>query len=676
VDTRYTLSLSPDDGIIWQAVSALRSEMVHFQDGRIDWRVPVPANITAAARDSEGGVWFGNEEGIWQLNGRSLTLVARFPAELSGQEVQAVLRDRTGALWCSIEQRGAFRYTDGRWERNGGLTQLPNDRPLAMTSDAAGRIWLTYTLSVAMVDGNTTRVFGQADGVPERNITAIGTRGDHVWIGSEIGLHWFDGSRFVTLHVPNERALRGSWGIVETSSGDVWTAGEHGIARVTAGQIERARKSSGRLEEVVQLFGSADGMPGGVQALRPTPALIESGDGKLWVALAGGIGYFDPSAIVRDRIPPPVQISALLASGREYPLEEGNAVALTGASIELPPATTQLRILYTAHSLTAAERVHFRYRLEGLDKEWQDVGNRREANYTNVGPGKYRFRVIAANHDGVWNETGATLSFVVLPAFYQTSWFYGACILAAFVLLTVLYRLRLHQVTTAVRLRLEERIVERERIARELHDTLLQGVQGLILRFQAGTNRVAPEHPARTVLESALERADQVLIESRDRVKGLRDSALMQEDLPAALARVGEQLAQDSAVKFSLAVEGAPRSLHPILKEEVFLIVREALTNAFHHSGASNVEAEITFSHTELRLRVRDDGRGIPASVLEQGGEPGHWGLPGMRERAERIRGVLEIWSRDGAGTEVQLRIRASLAYREPGSRDVETLVT
>lgn len=674
--SRFALIHSTDDSMIWLTAGESSREMVHFQNGHIDWRVPVTPKITAAYRDDEGTDWLSNGEGVWRRDDRSLTLVRRFPNAPAGLGTQALLRDRTGALWCSIERRGVFRYTDGQWQMNGGLEGLPQESAWSMASDAAGRIWLGYASKVGLVNGNKARTFGTADGLPSRSITAIGTRGAHVWVGSEIGLHWFDGFRFVTLQVLNDRILQGLTGIVETANGDVWTAGTNGIARITAGQVERARNKAGRLDEMVQFFGIEDGLPGGVQNAWPAPALVQSGDGKLWVALTGGVAYFDPKDLARNRIPPAVQISALLASGNGYPLEGGNGVPISDPGVKLPPGTTQLRVLYTAHNLTAPERVRFRYRLEGLDKEWQDVGARREAGYTNVGPGKYRFVVTAANNDGVWNETGATLSFSILPAFYETAWFYAACIVAGLAVLAVLYRLRLHQVTTAVRLRLEERIVERERIARELHDTLLQGVQGLILRFQAGTNRVAPDDPARKVLESALERADQVLVESRDRVKGLRASAQMQEDLPSALAKVGEQLAQDNDVTFSLAVEGAPRSLHPILKEEVFLIVREALTNAFQHSYASSVEAEIAFAPTELRLRVRDNGRGIPASILEQGGTPGHWGLAGMRERAERVRGLLEIWSRDGAGTEVQLRIRASLAYREPGNRDVETLVT
>jgi signal transduction histidine kinase len=379
------------------------------------------------------------------------------------------------------------------------------------------------------------------------------------------------------------------------------------------------------------------------------------------------MGYIDPNHLATNSVPPPVQITALLASGREY--------SVLQPAIELPKGTSQLRLPYTAYSFVAPERVHFKYRLEGVDAEWQDAGNRREATYTNVRPGRYIFRVLAANEDGVWNENGASLAFAILPAFYQTAWFLTVCALCAAAALFLLYRLRLHQVTSAVRQRLEERLVERERIARGLHDTLLQGLQGLILRFQAGANLVSLQDPARNVLDGALARADQVLIESRNQVKELRTSATMLGDLPSDLARVGEEFAHDEVPAFSFVVEGSARPLHPILKEEVFLIGREAITNAFRHARASKIEVELSFSAMELRLRVRDDGHGIPDEVLAAGAKPGHWGLTGMRERAEKIRARLEIWSRSEAGTEVQLSVTGSIAYR-PTSRRKETLAT
>ena len=665
--SEFALSPSPDGSVVWAENHLEGHRVSHYQDGRIDWQIPISTWMTAAHRDDEGTVWFGSREGLWRLTGRSMQLT-RYPEAFSGMETQAVLRDNAGDLWSSIRRRGVFRFSKGQWQRNGGLAGLPQDTAITMAKDAAGRIWLAYTgARVAMIDGNATRTFGPADGLPDSNMTAIGTRGGHVWVGSESGLHGFDGKRFIALHVRNDGVLAALWGIVETSNGDLWTAGMAGVAHITAEQLARAKASGGRLDEDVQILGTAEGMPGSVQSMRPTPALVESGDGKLWLSFTGNLGYIDPNDLIRNPVPPPVQISSLLAAGREYLPQ--------AASIVLPQGTTQLRIPYTAYSFAAPDRVRFKYRLEGFEQEWQDVGDRREATYTNIKPGNYRFQVIAANNAGVWNAKGATLGFVVLPAFYQTTWFYILCILAGVGLLALLYRLRMRQVTSAVRLRLEERIVERERIARELHDTLLQGLQGLILRFQAGTNRVSAQDPGRKVLENALERADQVLIEGRNRVKGLRASAQMQGDLPAALAKVGEQLALDTEVKFSLAIEGTPRSVHPILKEEIFLIAREALTNAFRHSCASSVEAELAYSQAELRLRVRDNGRGIPDNVLAHG-VPGHWGIAGMRERAQRIRGQLEIWTRTGAGSEIQLRVGGSLAYREPGTRQVEELLT
>jgi signal transduction histidine kinase len=412
---------------------------------------------------------------------------------------------------------------------------------------------------------------------------------------------------------------------------------------------------SQELEETIQIFRTGDGLPGAVQALRPTPALVESGDGKLWFAFTAGMGFIDPKHLAVNQVPPPVQITSLLTADGEYlPLD---------TDIRLPKGTSQLRLPYTAYSFVAPERVRFRYRLEGVDGGWQNAGNRREATYTNIRPGRYVFRVIAANEDGVWNEQGASLSFTVLPAFYQTGWFYAACAIAVTALLFMLYRLRLRQVTSAVRRRLEERIIERERIARGLHDTLLQGLQGLILRFQAGTNLIPTADPARKVFEGALTRADQVLIESRNHVKQLRSSAHMQGDLPFELARIGEELAREGSAGFSFSAKGTPRDLQPILKEEAFLVGREAITNAFQHAHATQVDVELFYSDTELRLHVRDDGRGIPEEVLAAGGKAGHWGLIGMRERAEKVHAQLEISRRGDAGTEVRLTVKGSIAY-------------
>jgi signal transduction histidine kinase len=323
-----------------------------------------------------------------------------------------------------------------------------------------------------------------------------------------------------------------------------------------------------------------------------------------------------------------------------------------------------LQIEYTAGTLTIPERVHFRYKLDGLDTEWQDAGGLREAFYTNLEPGDYAFHVTASNNDGVWSTIGASLHFTISPAFYQTTWFRALCALVCLILLWFLYDLRIRQIRAKARSRLEERLAERERIARDLHDTLLQGVEGLLLRFQAVANRIPKREPTRELLERALVRADQLLDEGRDRVMNLRTGAAELGDLPQALAAAGEQLALVHPTQFRTRTEGVPRDLHPIVHEEMLFVGREALANAFRHAGASKIEAQVSYDDLVLKVWVRDDGRGIDADVLRVG-RAGHWGLVGMRERARKIGANLDFWSKPGTGTEIELRLPARLAYRK-----------
>jgi signal transduction histidine kinase len=268
----------------------------------------------------------------------------------------------------------------------------------------------------------------------------------------------------------------------------------------------------------------------------------------------------------------------------------------------------------------------------------------------------------------VWNTSGASLQFEIPPTFVQSGWFALLCALLFALALWLIYTLRMRQVTAAIHNRLEERMAERERIARELHDTLLQGVQGLILKIQAVTEEIPNDSPARQQMEQALDRADGLLVEGRDRVKDLRVSPAVGPDLPAAIGAVGAELAKEHAVRFNLSVEGTPRSLDPIVLEETLCIAREALTNAFRHARANKIETELIYHRSGLRLQFRDDGCGIDGAILSKG-RPDHWGLPGMRERAKKIRARFEVWSRPGMGTEIELRVPARIAYIRSGGR-------
>src|SRR5499425_2394626 len=301
--------------------------------------------------------------------------------------------------------------------------------------------------------------------------------------------------------------------------------------------------------------------------------------------------------------------------------------------------------------------------MEGRGGEWRGSQGRRPASYTTLRPGHYRFLVMACNNDGIWNEAGATWNFEILPTFYQTSWFLAICALGALIGLYVLYLLRLKQVARQIRGRMEVQHAERERIARDLHDTFFQGIQGLLLRFNTATSLLRKDEPARRIFEETLKQSDQVMLEGRELVLDLRVTVSEPTDLPTAFADFGEGMRKGGSCDFKVVVNGTIRALHPVVFEELFKIGKEALGNAFRHSGAHSVEAELNYERSELRIRIRDDGAGIESAILRQGHREGHFGLPGMRERAQKIGAHLDVWSRAGAGTEVELRIAACVAY-------------
>jgi signal transduction histidine kinase len=378
----------------------------------------------------------------------------------------------------------------------------------------------------------------------------------------------------------------------------------------------------------------------------------------LWFLEGDGVSVLDPRHLPSP-LPPPVQIEQVTADRNTY---WDNSVDSQSSNLRLPPLVRDLEIDYTALSLVAPEKNRFRVKLEGRDPDWKDVGNERKAFYNDLPPRNYRFRVMASNNSGVWNEAGASFDFSIDPAYYQTRWFQASCIAAFLASLWLLYRLRLHQIALAFNARMEERVGERTRIARELHDTLLQSFQGLMLRLQV-VEELLPEGRAKEQLEQSLELADQAIAEGRNAVQDLRSSATTTNDLAQAIRLLGNELRVEGGATFRLVVEGPVRDLHPIVRDEIYRIAHEALRNAFNHAKAHHIEAEIAYSEQMVRLRIRDDGRGMPPAILEQG-RTGHYGLPGMRERASQIGAKLSIWSAERAGTEIELSIAGSIAYR------------
>jgi signal transduction histidine kinase len=385
------------------------------------------------------------------------------------------------------------------------------------------------------------------------------------------------------------------------------------------------------------------------------PKLARSRDGMLWVVAGDELVRVDSSRLFTNDFPPPVKVEQLISGEARYGARRG---------IRLPPLQHSLVIDYTALSFAVPERVRFLYKLEGQDADWQDPGQRRQAVYTELPPGQYRFRVIAANPNGVWNHEGDTLEFSIEPAWWQTVTFRAACIAMAALLLYGAYRWRIRQLSRRFGVSLEARVDERMRIARELHDTLLQTFQGLVLRLQTA-HQLWPSSDGRRILAEGIDQAADAVTEGRDAVQGLRASASENSDLAEAVRALALALASDRVLPSAMIgveVQGRPRNLHPVVRDDVVRIVGEALRNALRHAQPRQVEVEIRYGERALEVRVRDDGKGMDTAVVRQGRE-GHFGLHGMRERAKLIGASLTFWSRLDAGTAVELTVPAARAY-------------
>ena len=603
--------------------------------------------VLAAHADADDTLWLVGYEKLQRVRGNEVIDVP-LPGGRLGRDIRAIASDENG-LWLSIMHQGLYRYGKGQWS----VQPLRGQRVPDVIATGGGTAWLGFPQDrIEQRLGERIRTFAAADGLSVGNVSAIHAGDGALFVAGEKGLAWFDGKRFHTLPQQRVAALNGITGIA-VAGGNVWLNGNLGVVRLPLDELTRSADPGYRLTEPL-LLDALDGVPGIALQASPVPTLLRGPGNVLWLATNQGAAWFDPARLPINRHAPPVSVRSVVADGRVFAPSSG---------LELPKRTASLQIDYTATSLAMPERVRFRYRLEGLDQRWVEAGTRRQAFYTNPPPGDYTFQVIAANQDGVWNTQGAALPITIPPMFHQTPWFVALCIVAVGAVLWVLYLLRLKELGIHIRSRLHERHLERERIARELHDTLLQSIQGLILRFQAVAERLPDDAAPRQEMERALDRADAVLAEGRNRVLDLRASSTDGDDLSDAFTKVAADLAVDHPAAFRVVTEGAVQPLDPIVRDELFRIGREALVNAYQHADAETIDVEIVHARDELRLRFMDDGRGIDTTVLE-GGRPGHWGLSGMRERAERIEATLCIRSRQGSGTEVEVRMPAGSAYR------------
>jgi signal transduction histidine kinase/ligand-binding sensor domain-containing protein len=618
--------------------------------------------VMSVFADSKRQIWLGIDDKIFVYRQEQYIEARKSDGSALGPIGNGVAftEDRDGDIWVLTGtivagQQFLLDFRDQRLQKkiplsNRGTSFLAADRRAGIWSLADNGELSHYVkgrvAESAKID-NVSKVFG-LDVDPNNAVLA----------SAGVGLYrWSDG-KGAMLSVKNGLPCSGFQSVIEGDQGSHWLRTVCGILRISAEEWQKWLKSPDSKISFT-LFDSLDGAQAGT--LQTQPAITKTENGRIWFAAGSTVQMVDPSRS-SNPYPPPVHIEKITADHKSYEDLE---------KLKLPPLKGELQIDYTALSFKIPQRVGFRYKLEGHDEDWQDAGTRRQAFYNDLPPKQYRFRVIACNNDGVWNETGASLDFSILPAYYQTAWFRALCLAAFLLLLWLLYQYRLGQLQHQFNIGLEAQVNERTRIARELHDTLLQSFQGAAFQFQAARKLLLRNAGnAMHVVDEAIEAAEEGITEGRAAIRDLRPDPAGQRNLPDLLKAAGQELSaalelNGQVPSYQVLVEGEQQDLSPMLQGEVYRISREVIRNAFAHAFASHIEVEIRYDQDQLRVRVRDDGKGIAPKILKTGGASGHFGIPGMRERAHHIGSRLDFWSEMGAGTEVQLTVPAAMVYEK-----------
>ena len=604
-----------------------------------------------------GELWIGRQRGgLTHLKPDSGSFQSTTYAKADGlaqNSVFAVSTSRDGAVWAGTLSGGVSRFLQGRFTTYTTADGLASNSISSILEDSTGAMWFATPGGLSALKDGAWRSYRVAEGLPSENVNCLyQSSSGTLWIGTLGGLAYFQDGR---IHTPNIAAdaapfLRDQiFGIAEDNARSLWITTENHVVRVRGDRLGTNALSAGDLRE----YGLADGLKslGGVRRSR---SVVADPRGRIWLSMSRGISVVDTARIARQSVSALVHIQSVAADGTDVPLKE---------PVRIAAGPQRITLNYAGLSLAIPERTRFRYMLEGFDHGWSGSMADREAVYTNLGPGPYRFRVVASNQDEVFDGAEADLSFRIEPLFWQTWWFYAASLLAFALMLSVFVRSRMRRLALQMSVRFEERLAERTRIAQELHDTLLQGFLSASMQLHVAADGLPADSPSKPALGRILDLMRRVIDEGRNAVRDLRSGSADPPDLQHAFSQLEQELDTTGKVAFRMIVEGKPRPLHPVLRDEIYRIAREALVNAFRHSHASSIEVEMDYAPREFRIWVRDNGCGIDPLVLQSGRE-GHWGLPGMRERAERIGARLRVWSRPSGGTEVELSVPGKIAFQ------------
>ncbi len=630
---------STPDGSMWLASNR---GLIRFKNGqRITYteREGLPGtNVRAIFADRDGTLWVAANKGFARFANEHLSRLSMAEGRPLGR-IMSIAADGEGTLWVADLHLGLLRLRDGHLTSVDDIPEMRQETTFGLFTDDRGRVWMGLSSGrVGVLEAGRLSVHDRV-GISGPIAAITEDRSGAIWIGGDNGIARFAGGRWTAATTerngfPSSQVTV----IVADAEGSIWTGTKIGLVRVEPGELDRVA-SAPAYKIQYKLYDETDGLEGLPIALA-NPGGVRAADGSLWFVTNGGATIVTPKTLSRSHVPPPVRIEEIRAGSQRFE---------PGASPVLPPHNQRLEIDYTALSLTSPHSLRFRFRLEGFDTDWQDAGSRRQAIYTNLPPGPYRFRVLAFDKEGAFDASGATVAFSIEPAFYQASWFYLACAVTFVALGVAAWCLRLRQIRKRFSLVLAERV----RISREVHDTLLQSLVAVAL--QAGTMAEQVQFPGAGGIREQLTRmrkdVERQIREVRESIWNLRSPILEHRDLPAALRETGERVAHEAAVRFEFIVAGRPRPCVPNIEEQLLRIGQEALTNAGRHAHASEVRLELKYEDNRVQLRVSDDGIGFDPDAGVQTGR--HFGLINMRERAQQAGGHLTVVSGSGKGTEI-----------------------
>jgi signal transduction histidine kinase/ligand-binding sensor domain-containing protein len=650
-----------NDGTVWtgnfQSLNYLRDGKIssitegHGLPGR---------NVTTLFEDHAGRLWLGVDSGLWVYENNHFRSIRHADGSLLGN-VFSINEDIDHSIWVRAGPN-LDRIRDYKVREESNAKEIGRAYILAPHPEGGVVLGMVTGDMIRFHDGHVTPLpddGGSLESGPiaertedqDRHVRDLLVQPDgSIWGTNAAGFFiWKDGKRHV-LTPANGLPCDYIFGLLDDRRGSLWLATACGLIKITDQELARWQSHPDTNVTANLVVGTLDGVQPGLTSLKPQ--IISTPDGKIWLVNARLLQMFDPNDPRRNEVVPPVHIEQITADRKVYLPQPG---------LKLPPRSRDIEIDFAALSFVVPQKVRYRYKLEGYDTDWLDPRTPQKVFYRDLSPAKYRFRVIACNNDGVWNQTGATLDFIVEPAYYQTGWFRVLCLLLAVFTLWVIYRVRMWRMRETLNARFDERMAERTRLARELHDTLLQTIQGSKMVAEDALENSTDADYVNRALERLSRWLDQAMGEGRAALNSLRTSTTEVNDLAQAFERAARECSAATSIEVRLQLLGASRRLHPIVRDEVYRIGYEAIRNACSHSEGTLLEVELSYAR-DLVLRVRDNGKGISPQIAAAG-KDGHFGLKGMQERATRVGGMLTLSSSAYSGTEVELIVPSDVVF-------------